>query len=84
MIHFYTEEKEIKTLKHKWVYNAEQSIRFETKGWFTKAYICKVCDCVKINSKRGKITSDTFIRNGRIGKYIECINMEIENQKTID
>lgn len=81
---YFAEQQEPKRLRHIWIYNKEQSERFAEKDWFVKAYVCNTCDATKIVSKTKRITSITYLRNGRIGEYIECIDIEKENNKTID
>lgn len=82
---FFVEEKETKPIKHKWVLNEEKSKQHEHTGWVVKAYVCSTCGCLKIHSRKGKFSISTYLRNGRISEHsIECVDMKIENEKTID
>lgn len=81
---FYTEEKEVKPLKHKFVLNEEQTKRFQHEGWIVKAYVCKTCEAIKVHSRKGRFTTSTLMRNGRISEFLECVDLVKENLKTID
>lgn len=68
-------------MNHKW--EVQSGISKIGIGYF-KIWICKVCKCKKELLNQRFAEAD-YIRNGQIyDHYIECIDYELENSKTID
>lgn len=52
------------------------------KPTFVKVDICSVCTCERLTSKNGYVM---YSRNKQMpNHYIECVDMTVENLKTID
>lgn len=68
-------------MKHKWNVPVLGEIFPGMKG---KTWICKVCGCKKILGNY-KFAEPTYERSSQIyDHYVECFDMELENEKTID
>lgn len=69
-------------MKHKW---GDPEVKELFAGMKGKVWKCKVCGCEK-SLGFYKFAVPTYVRNGQnySDKYIECIDYEAEDLKTID
>lgn len=68
-------------MKHKWEQQPNENIL--AVGWH-KVWICRICGCKKIHGCY-RFSEPSYSRNKQnYDRYIECIDIEAENLKTID
>lgn len=68
-------------MNHKWQKQPDKL--YDGIGWF-KISICNVCGCRK-ELLNQRFAEPNYIRNKQIyDHYIECVDLELENSKTID
>lgn len=67
-------------MKHNWTKQPDK----QTLACKVKVWICKVCGCEKTLGYY-KFAEPDYDRNGQhYSHYVECINYELEDLKTID
>lgn len=68
-------------MTHKWTRQPDGEA---WPGMSAKIWICNVCGCKKILANT-RFADPQYVRSHQVyGRYIECVNMAIENLKTID
>lgn len=67
-------------MKHKWQRQSDQVVA----GISHKIWLCSVCGCKKALGNY-KFAEPDYNRNGQMyNHYVECIDYDLENSKTID
>lgn len=67
-------------MRHKW----DKKPSREIGGYNCLVHLCKICGCEKTQANI-KFSEPHYGRNGQqYDRYIECIDIDAENLKTID